>query len=220
MNVKLIGNFNYVAILLYCLWIVSCKKETKKNCVNDFALEVPIQVNYLQSRMLKIDTLTFRIEIPQRSRNAFSGDTIDISVFNDLWGGIRIIKYIKDSSIGTGGFINTISARNAFQFLSGNNIFEIPNDLGRPSQEVQFFKYSKGVDRFYINLKFVAKEKGTYLIQFLNSGFRDAECYNRINHTISGYRNTDFTYLLDEAVGRVIGGPDEYYPFNYVLRVE
>lgn len=129
-----------------------------------------------------------------------------------------MIEYINDSMAN--GNINTPRSRQSFKYLTENNIFEIPDDLGQPHQGAIFFLYKKSLNSYYITLKLVPLKKGTYLVQFLNSGFRDAICYNRINHTIKGYRNTDFTYLLDEAVGRVIGGPDDYYPFNYVLKVE
>jgi hypothetical protein len=216
-------SYNGILHFLFCTFvvIVGCSKEQKIPCPNDFKIYAPIVVNYNLSRMKLGDTLQFRITIPFKNLNAFVGDSLDLAAYNDLWGGVTLLKYIKDSIVVPGGGpINSIPARMDFTYLSSNNIFQIPNDAGRPSPGAIFFRYDRADMKFHLNLLIIPKQKGTYLIQFLDSGFRDAECYNRINHTISGYRNTDFTYLLDEAVGRVIGGPDEYYPFNYVLRVE
>lgn len=211
-----------VHFLFYTLVvIVGCSKDKKISCPNDFKIFAPIDVNYKLSRMKLGDTLQFRITIPFKNLNTFVGDSIDLAVYNDLWGGVTLLEYIKDSIVVPGGGpINSIPARMNFTYLSGSNIFQIPNDAGRPSPSTIFFRYDRADIKFHLNLLIIPKQKGTYLIQFLDSGFRDAVCYNTINHEISGYRNTDFTYLLDEAVGRVIGGPDDYYPFNYVLKVE
>lgn len=212
-----------IAHFLCCTLVilVGCSKEKKISCTDDFKIYAPIDVNYKLSRMKLGDTLQFRITIPFKNLNAFVGDSLDLALYNDLWGGVTFYKYIKDSIVVPGGGpINSIPARMDFSYLSGSNIFQIPNDAGRPSPGAIFFRFSKAETKFYLNLSIIPKQKGAYLIQFLDSGFRDAVCYNRVNHTITGYRNTDFTYLLDEAVGRVIGGPDEYYPFNYVLKVE
>lgn len=220
MNSKFIGISYTLAFLFYFLCFENCKKETKTPCAGDFSFETPIQVNYLQSRMLITDTLTFRIEVTQKNKNTLGGETVDVSVFQDLWGGIRIIEYIKDSSIGTGGFINSIPARTSFQFRSESNVFEIPNDLGRPSPEGQFFKYSKVNKGFIINLKMTPKKKGTFSMVFLESGFRDAFCYNSINHSILNYSNKDFEFLLEEAMGKPLYQYSPYNPELYIIRVE
>jgi hypothetical protein len=218
MNTKFIRIF---CISLFCISsILGCKKESKTPCVNDFALGASASVSHLKSKMKLTDTLSFRIEIPNKSINSFSGDTVDISVFSDLWGGLRFVEYIKDSSIGTGGFINSISARTSFQFLSDNNIFEIPNDLGRPSPEVKFFKYSKVNNRFILNLKIIPKKMGTFAMVFLASGFRDAVCYNRINHSILNYSNKDYEFLIEEAMGKPLYQYSPYNPELYIVKIE
>jgi hypothetical protein len=218
MNTKFISIFCNTIFCISCM--LGCRKETKIPCIDDFAIVAPVKVSHLNSKMKLDDTLSFRIEISKKSTNSFTGDTVDVSLFSDLWGGLRIVEYIKDSSIGTGGFINSISARASFLFLSDNNIFEIPNDLGRPSPEVQFFKYSKENTGFILNLKIIPKKKGTFAMVFLASGFRDAICYNRISHSILNYNNKDYEFLLEEAMGKPLYQYSPYNPELYIIKVE
>jgi hypothetical protein len=205
--------------IFFLSFFFSCDKEKiKKIDCYDFGLNGYVDISKLNSIIKLEETLFVKIEIPFQSINDFTAENIEIGKFNSLWGGLKIVRYISDSMAN--GNINTPGAIKSFKYATENNIFEIPENLGQPSTDALFFRYQKGTNTFSLNLKVIPFEKGTYQIQFLSSGFRDASCFNRINHIIRNYRNTDYTFLLEQALGRPFGRPDEYYPFNYNLKVE
>lgn len=216
-NSSLKQHFLWLLIL-----IVSCSKEQKKTCKDDFKINAPIEVNYKSSRMALKDTLKFSIEVSFKNLNAFAGDSIDLSIFNDLWGGFTILEFIKDSIVVPGGGpINSIPARTAFTYLSVINKFEIPNDAGRPSPDAIFFRYNKGQKNFILNLYIIPKKKGTFTFNFLSSGFRDAECFNTVRHEIVAYRNDTFTKLLEDAIGKPLRiDANPYNPSLFIIQVE
>jgi hypothetical protein len=84
------------------------------------------------------------------------------------------------------------------------------------------FSYKKEINQFTSTLRILPKQKGTYIVVFLNSGFRDAFCGNGLNHSFVDYSNTNFSYLIEEVLGRKMIGDDpyQYIPGNYILRVE
>jgi hypothetical protein len=200
---------------------VACSKEKKTPCNDDFAIEAPIVVNLNASRMSLSDTLLFLIEVPFKGYNLFTGDSINSSSLNDLWGGFTILEFIKDSIVVPGGGpINSIPARTHFNFFSNSNNFEIPIDAGRQSPEALFFKYEKGSSSFIIRLSIIPKKMGTFTFNFLNSGFRNVLCFNKVTHQISNYTLHSFSYLIEEAIGKSIPGGTPNNKALYIIRVE
>jgi hypothetical protein len=222
-RIQLPLNCGYKQFFVLIFFLVSgCKKESKIPCKDDFRIDAPIIVNYKLSRMTINDTLRFSIEIPMKNLNGYTGDSMDLSLFNDLWGGFTILEFITDSIVVPGGGpINSIPARVAFTYSTKTNQFEIPNDAGRPAPDALFFRYYKAQKSFSLSLSIIPKKKGTFTFNFLSGGFRDAECFNKVNHEIIGYRNDDYTKLLEEAIGKPLRiDANPYNPFLYIIRVE
>jgi hypothetical protein len=168
------------------------------------------------------DTLQFKIEIPFKNLNRFAGDSVNLSLFEDLWGGLTIDEYIEDSNLAVpgGGIINLIPARLEFGYSSNNNQFQVPDNSGSPNKGAIFFQFGKTTNNFNINLRIIPKKKGTFLFIFLSSGFRDAECFNKISHRILSYNNELYTNLIEEAIGKPLLGGNLYNPELYIIRVE
>jgi hypothetical protein len=213
-------------VFQYCcctfLILIACSKEKKIPCKSDFRIEAPIEVNYKASRMTLNDTLQFKIEIPFKNLNRITGDSVNLSLFEDLWGGFTIDEYIKDSNLAVpgGGLINLIPARLEFRYLSKINQFQIPDNSGSPNKGALFFRFAKSATKFNLILEIIPKKKGTFLFIFLPSGFRDAECFNKFSHRILSYNNELYTYLIEEAIGKPIMGGNPYNPELYIIRVE
>lgn len=165
------------------------------------------------------DTLIFSINVPFKNFNRANNDSIDLSIFSDLWGGALFVRNIHDSISNNG--INDIGARSEFKMQSELNIFEVRDKNTRPN-EAMLFKYKKGFGGFQLTLKLIPQQKGTYQIIFLSSAFKDAFCGNALRHSFVNYRSNEFYYLIEEAIGRKLTGdnPYQYIPENYVIRVE
>jgi hypothetical protein len=205
--------------MMLMLFFSSCNKQGGMpkgmvNCPWDISIPVPIGVNNITSRMKLDDTLIFTINVPFRNFNRANNDSIDLSIFSNLWGGLILVKVIHDSVVGYGR--NSKGALEYFRWFSGNHKFETRND------DFLLFGYKKEINQFTTTLRFVPKQKGTYILVFLNSAFRDAFCGNGLNHSIVDYSNTNFSYLIEEVLGRKMIGDDPYQfiPGNYILRVE
>jgi hypothetical protein len=202
--------------------LVACSKDKKIPCRDDFRIDAPIEVNYKLSRMILGDTIQFKIEVPFTNLNSFSSDSMNLSLFNDLWGGFTIDEYITDSNLAIpgGGVINLIPARLDFRYISKTNQFEIPNNSGTQDKGALFFRFAKSETKFNLNLDVIPKKKGTFLFIFLSGGFRDVECFNKLRLKIEGYNNELYTNLIEEAIGKPLRGGNPYNPELYIIRVE
>jgi hypothetical protein len=147
---------------------------------------------------------------------------VNLSLFEDLWGGFTIDEYIKDSNLAVpgGGLINLIPARLEFRYLSKINQFQIPDNSGSPNKGALFFRFAKSETKFNLILEIIPKKKGTFLFIFLPSGFRDAVCFNKLSHQIKGYNNTLYTKLIEDAIGKPLSGGNPYNPELYIIKVE
>jgi hypothetical protein len=216
---KVIFKINFMIFILITMQIVGCNKrggipDGKVRCPWDFSITVPVEVNNLKSIMKLNDTLRFVLNIPYRSLNLITNDSINLDIFKDVWGGILVSKVIHYSEVTiSGGY--SVNQRDAFIFRSELNSFE--KDKTNHSLH---FKYIKTDKAFRITLACIAKMKGTFTITFLSSGSRDAFCSNSFPHYINNYLNTDFIYLLNEAVGKDVMPPNTLLPTNYYIRVE
>jgi len=201
---------------------VACSKEKKIPCQDDFKIDAPIYVNFKSGRMTINDTLQFSIEVPFRNLNEFVGDSIDLSLFDDLWGGFTILEYIKDSNLNVpgGGVINAIPARGEFRFNSKINEFEIPSERGVQNPRALFIQFAKLRSSFRLSISISPIKKGVFTFNFVPSGFRDAECFNKLSHRILSYNNELYTYLIEEAIGKPLMGGNPYNPELYIIRVE
>lgn len=232
MNIFLKGNWHMnrlmltIAIASSVIVILStpaCDKRTDipkgmVKCPWDISIPVPITTNNIKSRMKLYDTLIFSINVPFKNFNWANNDSIDLSIFSDLWGGVIIVRNIHDSISKNGA--NDIGARSEFKIITELNIFET-NDKKSTNQTI-LFKYKKSNNEFQLTLKLIPQQKGTYQIVFLSSAFRDAFCGNALRHSFVNYRSNEFYYLIEEAIGRKLTGdnPYQYIPENYVIRVE
>jgi hypothetical protein len=215
-------------IIIACASIIitsisSCKKNTAipkgmVECPWDISIPVPITTNNLTSKMKIYDTLKFSINVPFKNFNLANNDSIDLSIFSDLWGGALIVRNIHDSISKNG--VNDIGARSEFSMKTELNIFET-NDKNSTNQTI-LFKYKKTINAFQITLNLIPQQKGTFQIVFLSSAFRDAFCGNSLKHSFVNYRSNEFYHFIEEAIGRKLVGDDpyQYIPENYVIRVE
>jgi hypothetical protein len=233
MNIFQIGNwfmnrfvlpFRIALSTLFIISITSCEKKTEipkgmVKCPWDISIPVPIEVNNTESRKKLYDTLIFSINVPFKNFNLGNNDSIDLSIFSELWGGALIVRMIHDS-VANGG-INSPGGRSDFKWKTATNIFELRDKNTKPN-EALLFKYEKLQNCFQLTLKLVPQQKGTYQIIFLSSAFRDAFCGNGLRHSFVDYSNSNFSYLIEEAIGRKLIGDDpyQYIAGNYILRVE
>jgi len=233
MNIFLKGNWHMnrlmftIAIASSVIVILStpaCDKRTDipkgmVKCPWDISIPVPITTNNIKSRMKLYDTLIFSINVPFKNFNWANNDSIDLSIFSDLWGGVSIPKSIHDSVANGGG--NNIGGRSEFKIVTELNIFEARDKNTRPNETI-LLKYKKSINAFQLTLKLIPQQKGTYQIIFLSSAFKDAFCGNALRHSFVNYRSNEFYYLIEEAIGRKLTGdnPYQYIPENYVIRVE
>lgn len=231
MNIFLKGNWHMNRLMLtiasYVIVILStpaCDKRTDipkgmVKCPWDISIPVPIITNNMTSRMKLYDTLIFSINVPFKNFNRANSDSIDLSIFRDLWGGALFVRSIHDSISKNG--VKDIGARSEFNMQSELNIFEVRDKNTRPN-EAMLFKYKKSINAFQLTLKLIPQQKGTYQIIFLSSAFKDAFCGNALPHSFVNYRSNEFYYLIEEAIGHKLTGDDpyQYIPENYVIRVE
>jgi hypothetical protein len=168
------------------------------------------------------DTIKFSIDVPFKNLNVFVGDSVDLSLFSELWGGFTVLRYIKDSNLNVpgGGVINAIPARGEFQYNSEINKFEIPLESDVQNPRALFFRWAKMANSFTVNLKIIPTKKGVFTFNFLPSGFRDAVCFNKLSHQIKGYNNTLYTKLIEDAIGKPLNGGNPYNPELYIIKIE
>jgi hypothetical protein len=186
----------------------------KVECPWDFRISTPVVVNNLKSIMKLGDTLKFSITIPFRSFNLVTNDSIDISIFNDVWGGVLVGRQIHFSEATIPG-LYYIKQRDGFSYSTVSNVFENDKD-----NESLLFKYQKTGTDFGVNINCIARMKGTFIFNFLSSGSRDAFCSNSMPHFVANYLNTDFIYLLNEAIGKEVIPNNIVLPTNYYIKVE
>jgi hypothetical protein len=206
-------------IFIFIFLLAACDKKTEVPkgrvlCPWDFRINAPLDVNNLTSIMKLGDTLKFRISIPFQSINLVTGDSIDLSIFNDVWGGVLVTRQIHYSEATVPG-VYYVNDRDGFKYISELNIFE--KDKKNYSL---LFKYQKTDKEFRVNINCTPIKKGTFLFNFLSSGSRDAFCANSMPHFIVNYQNTDFIYLLNEAIGKDVIPNNIVLPTNYYIRVE
>jgi hypothetical protein len=199
--------------------LLSCGKRTdipkgKVNCPWDFRMNTPVNVNNHNSIMKLEDTLKISISIPFRSLNLVTGDSIDLSIFNDVWGGVLVTRQIHYSEAVIPG-VYYVNDRESFKYMSELNTFE--KDQKNYSL---LYKYQKIGNEFRININCIPNKRGTFLFNFISSGSRDAFCANSMPHYIVNYINTDFIYLLNEAIGKEVIPNNIVLPTNYYIKVE
>ncbi len=217
--VKVLSIVKCVIFILITMQIAGCDKRSeipkgKVRCPWDFKITIPVQVNNLKSIMKLGDTLKFGISIPFRSFNLVTNDSIDLSIFKDVWGGVLVSKVIHYSEVTIpGGY--SANQRDAFIYTSELNLFEKDK-----TNHSLLFKYIKTDTTFHITIICIPKMKGTFMFTFLSSGSRDAFCSNSMPHHINNYLNTDFIYLLNEAVGKDVIPTNTRLPTNYYIKVE
>lgn len=201
------------------LFFFSCNKQGgipkgKVNCPWDISIPVPISLNNVSSRMKLGDTLIFNINVSFKNFNRLNNDSINLAIFSDLWGGVILKRVIHDSVVGFGQ--NYKGALENLKWFSSNNKFETRGD------DFLLFSYKKEINQFTTTLYIFPKQKGTFEFVFLNSAFRDAFCANGLRHSFVNYSNSNFSYLIEEVLGRKLIGDDPYQfiPGNYILKVE
>lgn len=216
---KISSKFIIVAILALVVQTLSCDKkadipEGKVKCPWDFRISTAITVNNLRSVMKQGDTLKFGIVIPFKAFNSITNDSINLSAFNDIWGGILVTKVIHFSEVTIPG-VYDVRQRDGFNYFTDLNIFETDN-----TNHSLLYKFKKNSTNFSVELSCIPRIRGTFMINFLNSGSRDAFCSNSFPHYILNYLNTDFVFLLNDAVGKDVVPNNVVLPTNYYIKVE
>jgi hypothetical protein len=208
-----------ILIIIVILFFPSCNKQGgipkgKVRCPWDISIPVPISVNNISSRMKLGDTLIFNINVPFKNFNRSNNDSINLTIFSDLWGGMILKRVIHDSVVGFGQ--NYKGALENLKWFGSNNKFETRGD------DFLLFGYKKEINQFTTTLYILPQQKGTFELVFFNSAFRDAFCANGLSHSFVNYSNSNFSYLIEEVLGRKLIGDDPYQfiPGNYILRVE